>query len=126
MNGKKSRALRRLARTLKLAPENKYEAVGALRHRKDLFVADPNSPGGTRTLRGGLIRRPFALGACERRAYQEAKKLYTGKAEGELAPGGLEGGLEPVDLAPERETAAPFKDRMIHSMHKQPQGPVLK
>jgi hypothetical protein len=59
------------------------------------------------------VRRPFALTACERRAYQEAKALFKG------AP--VEKGTEGLKIAPVRA----FKHRIIDSLRKQPQGPQL-
>lgn len=53
INGKKARALRRIARGLKLKPETVHMAAGA---------------------RG----RTCVMGPCERRAYQEAKAIYRG------------------------------------------------
>lgn len=62
-------------------------------------------------LPGGVLRRPFALKACERKAYLEAKKLYTGRAAAELSP-------EPAGL-PLAEPQREFKDRMVDSIKRQ-------
>lgn len=67
--------------------------------------------GETKVLPGGVLRRPFALKACERKAYLEAKKLYTGRVEAELSP-------EPADL-PLTEPQREFRDRMVDSIKRQ-------
>lgn len=109
MNGKKAKALRRIARELKLPPENKYQPVGPLRRRE--AIKDHG-----RTYTAGIVRRPFALGPCERRAYQEAKFLYRG---GEIDSDGVQ--VEPA-AAPEPER--PFKAQVRESINKQPSTPV--
>jgi hypothetical protein len=77
VNGKVAKRLRRLARELKLDPETKYAPFGELQHLPERVYVDRAS-GETRTLPAGVLRRPFAMIACERRAYQEAKAIYRG------------------------------------------------
>jgi hypothetical protein len=121
VNGKKAKALRRIARGLKLPEENSYEPMGELRHK------EAHRDHG-RSYTAGLVRRPFALKACERRAYKEAKGLYK-------TPGvGLE--LEPVPIDPQMvkqldemealHEQQSFKQQLRASLEKQPTGPVLK
>ncbi len=69
----------------------------------------------TRTLQGGIVRRPFALKACTRRGYLEAKAVYKGQKSA------IVGKRE--DLTQE---VRPFKHRMIDSMRQQPEGPTIK
>jgi hypothetical protein len=56
-------------------------------------------------------RRPLALQACWRRAYREAKKLYTGQARAQTGT---------VDLEALREEARAFRHRVIDSIKAQP------
>lgn len=72
MNGKQAKRLRKIARELKLDPETKYAPVGEIRHRE--AYKDHR-----REYSGGIMRRPFAMTACERRAYIEAKAIYNGR-----------------------------------------------
>jgi hypothetical protein len=107
INGKKSKALRRIVRALKLDPENKYQPVGPLRRRE--AIKDHG-----RTYTAGIVLRPFALGPCERRAYQEAKALYLGS--------GVDvGQIESVPM--QQEPARQFKDAVIDSIKTQPASP---
>jgi hypothetical protein len=108
VNGKKAKALRRIARSLGLPPENKYEPVGPIRRRE--AIKDHG-----RTYTAGIIPRPFALGACERRAYKEAKALYKGGHVDVT-------GIAPVE-AP-NAAARPFKDKVFESIKNQPEAPV--
>jgi hypothetical protein len=113
VNGRKAKALRRIARSLGLPPENKYEPVGPIRRRE--AIKDHG-----RSYTAGIIPRPFALGACERRAYLEAKALYKG------------GHVDVTDIAPAeafndaaaRRVARPFKDKVFESIKNQPEAPV--
>jgi len=107
VNQKKAKALRRIARGLKLPTENKYEPVGEIRHREAIKAHG-------RSYSAGIVRRPFALGPCERRAYQEAKALYRG---GER----VEGPAEQIA----HEEARPFKDQVYDSINVQPSEPVF-
>ena len=75
MNGRTAKKLRRLARALKLDPETKYAPVGEIRHLPERRYVDKFT-GEEKVLPGGVLRRPFAMIACERRAYQEAKLIY--------------------------------------------------
>jgi hypothetical protein len=75
MNGKMAKKLRRIARELKLDPETKYAPVGELVRLPERKYVDKFT-GEQKTLPGGVLRRPFAMKACERRAYQEAKAIY--------------------------------------------------
>lgn len=68
-----------------------------------------------RSYSAGIVRRPFALKACERRAYLEAKALYRGGHAEVIAP----------QVAP-AEPVRPFKDAVIDSVKRQAPGPVLK
>lgn len=106
MNGKKAKALRRLARTLNLPEENSYAPVGELKRRP--AIVDHG-----RTYTAGLVRRPFALRACERRAYQEAKALYKGAAIETDTP------IEPI---PQEQPE--FKEQVHESINQQPASPV--
>lgn len=74
MNQKQAKRLRRIARGLGLTPKNTYAPVGELKRREGHTYKDQN--GITQHVPGQPIPRPFALTECERRAYQEAKKLY--------------------------------------------------
>jgi hypothetical protein len=105
MNGKKAKALRRLARTLKLPAENKYQPTGVLRR-----VEDRVGPDG-KLYKGGLVRRPFALAVCERRAYQEAKAMYKGAT--------VDAGPAPVGPVILHPTERSFADRAVDSMRRQ-------
>jgi hypothetical protein len=108
VNGKKAKALRRIARELKLPDEKTYQPVGPIRHRE--AIQDHG-----RSYTAGIVRRPFALGACERRAYLEAKALYRGA--------GIDiGQIEPIPQAPQRQ----FKDQVVDSIKQQPTEPSLK
>ncbi len=103
MNGKVAKRLRRIARELKLDPENKYAPVGEIRH------AEARRDHKGRAYTAGIVRRPFALQACERRAYLEAKAIYKGEntAVAEVVTPGVS-----------------FESRMRASIDKQPEGPV--
>jgi hypothetical protein len=72
VNGRTAKKLRRLARELKLNPQTEYAPVGEIRH------AEARRDHKGRSYSAGIVRRPFAMTACERRAYQEAKELYRG------------------------------------------------
>ena len=61
------------------------------------------------TIPGRPIRRPFALQACERRAYQEAKRLYVNDVP-------VESGAPMEDILPQTEK---FANRLVNSMRKQ-------
>jgi len=113
VNGKKARALRRIARELNLDPEVKCQPVGPIRHRE--AIADHG-----RTFSAGIVPRPFALGPCERRAYKEAKALYKG-ADVDTGPAPI----GPVILEPSTASRA-FKDQVVDSLKKQAPHPVLK
>lgn len=108
MNSKKAKALRRIARELALPEENSYEPVGPIRRRE--AIVDHG-----RSYTAGIVRRPFALKACERRAYLEAKALYKGGHAEVIQP----------QVAP-TEPVRPFKDAVIDSVKRQAPGPVLK
>jgi hypothetical protein len=73
MNGRTSKSLRRIAKSLSLPEETGYLPGGELRrkpaYRDVAGVLQPGAP----------IRRPFVLRACWRRAYKEAKKIFLGK-----------------------------------------------
>lgn len=112
MNGRKAKALRKLARELKLPPKTQYAPVGPLRHRESREIVD--AQGQVRVLQGGLVRRPFALQACARRAYQEAKAIYKGESQGITGQAG------------ELQELVPFKTRMVNSIKAQPDGPVVR
>jgi hypothetical protein len=75
MRGKVAKKLRRIARELKLDPKTDYAPVGELQHLPERKYVDKFT-GEQKTLPGGVLRRPFAMKACERRAYQEAKAIY--------------------------------------------------
>lgn len=107
MNGKKARALRAIARSLKLNPQTSYQPVGPEQH-----VEAKKDHG--REYTAGIKRRPFAVGPCFRRAYQEAKAIYKGKVEPII-------GQETVN--PHEEVRA-FRDRMVDSIKRQGEGPV--
>jgi hypothetical protein len=109
LNAKKAKALRRIARALKLPESKEYAPVGPIRER-------PAIKDHGRSYSAGIVRRPFALKACERRAYLEAKLLY--KTHGLEF---LEGAASAPDL---REPAPAFKDRVYQSIEKQPEAPV--
>lgn len=116
INGRKSKALRRIARTLKLDPDTKYAPVGAIRYRGDTARTDPVTKL-PQTYKGGAVPRPIALAACVRRAYQEGKALYKGAAlENDKTD------FEQLRLA----TLDPFWARLRTSIDKQPEGPVEK
>lgn len=115
MNGKTAKRLRRIARELELPAENSYAPFGELRRLPERTYVDRRD-GKTKTIPGGVLRRPFALKACERKAYQEAKNLYINRVEFEpatpntrIVSGGV--ALEP----PERL----FKDRVVDSIKTQ-------
>jgi hypothetical protein len=111
VNSKKAKALRRIARGLKLPTENKYEPVGPLRRRE--AIKDHG-----RSYTAGIVRRPFALGPCERRAYKEAKALYkTPNSTLDLS------NVERIDMP--QEEARPFKDQVYDSINVQPSEPVF-
>jgi hypothetical protein len=111
VNGKKAKALRKIARGLKLPPENKYEPVGPIRRRE--AIKDHG-----RSYTAGIVRRPFALSACERRAYQEAKALYAGE---HLKVDALHAPEAPAAVP---VPARPFKDQVFESIKQQPEAPV--
>jgi len=69
-----------------------------------------------RSYTAGIKRRPWALGPCFRRAYQEAKLIYAGKVE----PIEGDATLDPLEY--ERQ----FKDRMVDSIKKQGSDAVEK
>jgi hypothetical protein len=79
MNGKVSKRLRRIARELKLNPQTEYAPVGDLVRLPERRYIDKFS-GEEKVLPGGVLRRPLAMTACERRAYHEAKEIYLGRA----------------------------------------------
>lgn len=110
MNGKQARRLRKIARTLELPAENSYAPFGELRRLPERTYVDRRD-GKTKTLPGGVLRRPFALKACERKAYQEAKKIYTGK-ETELAE-------NPQTVIIPPDPVAPFRTRVVDSIKQQ-------
>jgi hypothetical protein len=112
VNGKQSKRLRKIARTLGLNPANSYAPMGALRRLPERTYVDRRSSE-TKVLPGGVLRRPFALKACERKAYQEAKALYKG-ADFEAGPA----------ILPLTEDSRSFADRAVDSMKQQPEGPV--
>jgi hypothetical protein len=116
VNGKQSKRLRKIARTLGLNPANSYAPMGVLRRLPERTYVDRRS-GETKVLPGGVLRRPFALKACERKAYQEAKALYKGADPGDAPLAG------PVILHPTEESRS-FADRAVDSMKQQPEGPV--
>lgn len=107
MRGKTAKRLRKIARALELNPNTTYAPGGKLRHGPAIRVDDPET--GPRMVAGPPIRRPAVLQECERRAYQEAKKIYRG------AP--------PTALEPEGDNKpAPFNVRMIEAVKKQGGG----
>lgn len=110
MNAKKAKALRKIARTLGLNPANSYAPMGALRRLPERQYVDRRT-GETKILPGGVLRRPFALKACERKAYKEAKALYKG-APAEAGP-----------VTIQQEPQAPFHQRAVDSMKQQPEEP---
>lgn len=75
MNQKKAKALRRIARGLHLSPTTEYAPVGKLRRRPPREIRDAQGRV-IDVVEGPPIPRPLAMRECERRAYQEAKKLY--------------------------------------------------
>jgi len=75
MNGRIAKRLRKVARELKLDPKTDYAPVGELQHLPERRYVDKFT-GEQKVLPGGVLRRPFAMKACERRAYQEAKAIY--------------------------------------------------
>lgn len=75
MRGKVAKRLRRIARELKLDPRTDYAPVGELRRLPERRYID-RATGEEKILPGGVLRRPFAMKACERRAVQEAKAIY--------------------------------------------------
>jgi len=79
MRGKIAKRLRRIARELKLDPRTDYAPVGELQRLPERKYVDKFT-GEHKTLPGGVLRRPFAMKACERRAYQEAKAIYKAMA----------------------------------------------
>ena len=99
MRGKTAKALRRIARDLKLPAKTELAPMGPL----------------VRDAADRPKRRPFALKACTRRAYQEAKAIYKGQKQAIVGQAG--------DLT--QETRA-FKHRMVDSMRAQPKGPVTQ
>ena len=113
MNGKQAKKLRKIARTLKLPVSRLYEPMGALRRLPARFYKDRET-GEERVIPGGVLRRPFALKACERRSYQEAKAIYKG-GEFDL------GAAPELEIAPER----PFRDTVIDSIKVQPAEPTF-
>jgi hypothetical protein len=75
LNGKVAKRLRKIAKALKLDPATSYAPVGELRRLPERRYVDKFS-GEEKVLPGGVLRRPFAMKACERRAIQEAKSIY--------------------------------------------------
>lgn len=71
-----------------------------------------------RSYTAGIVRRPFALKACERRAYLEAKALYKGGHVEVIQPQ-----VVPSAVFQGRRS---FKDAVIDSVKRQAPGPVLK
>lgn len=112
MNGRTAKRLRRLVRELKLDPETKYAPVGVLRRLPERTYVDRAS-GDTKVLPAGVLRRPFALAACERRAYQEAKALYKGIDTTSS---------ESQTFAALPDPVRPFKHVVVDSMKLQPEG----
>lgn len=95
---------------MQLNPESTYAPIGEMRRRNGERIYTDDK-GIEHVLPGGmLIRRPFGLGLCERRAYQEAKALYKGQ---QTRP-------DDVPLSGLRT----FADRHVDSMRAQPDGPV--
>jgi len=103
MNGKTAKKLRRIARELALTPADSYQPVGP-----EIYVEAKVDHG--RSYTAGIKRRPLALGACERRAYLEAKAIY----KGQVAP--VVG--KPQKINPEEYERA-YRDRMVDSIGKQ-------
>jgi hypothetical protein len=103
MNGKQAKRLRRLAATLKLDPKTSYQPVGP-----EVYVEAKKAHG--REYTAGIKRRPLALGPCQRRVYQEAKLLYSGKVPMETGPAEE---INPMD------GQRAFRDRMVDSIKKQ-------
>jgi len=112
MNGRVAKRLRRIAAELHLNPENTYAPFGPLRRHPDRTIT---RDGKIEVIEGRPIPRPFALGECWRRAYQEAKKLYKGQA--------LAGAGDMPGQAFLREQVTPFHVRHVHSMQAQPETP---
>jgi hypothetical protein len=101
MNGKAAKRLRRIARELKLSPVSSLAPVGA---RRTVEIDDKEYE----------IRRPLALQPCFKRAYREAKKLYTGQARAQT---GMVEDLQALGVAP-------FHRRMVDSTKAQPDRPT--
>lgn len=119
MRGKQAKRLRKIARTLELNPASSYAPMGPLRRLPERVYVDRQS-GETKVLPGGVLRRPFALKACERKAYIEAKNLYKNPPPREVLEAPEPQGVPLTE--PQRE----FKDRMVDSIKQQPEGPVEK
>lgn len=124
MNGKTARRLRKIARELKLDPETQYAPHGPLRRLPERSYVD-RSTGIERTIPGGVLRRPFAMIECERRAYKEAKSIYSDSCL-RSAPTPTERRERqeqrlPHDTGP---NSTPFHVRAVDSMRAQPETPV--
>ena len=91
MNGRVSRQLRRIAKSLDLPPETGYALGGRLRRRN---------------LTGAPIQRPVVLTECFRRGYKEAKKIFKGLSVSICVPEAKEA------------TEAPFRVRVADSLRK--------
>lgn len=75
MNGKIAKRLRRMARQLERPQEAHYAPLGELRRRGAARIVKDHN-GVEHTIPAPLVRRPIALGDCERRVIQEAKRIY--------------------------------------------------
>lgn len=80
MNGKQAKRLRKIAAELGRPAGNNYAWAGHLQRRQDIVLGMKGGGDSARVIRGAPIRRPLALGDCNRRAIQEAKKLYKEQA----------------------------------------------
>jgi hypothetical protein len=93
VRGKIAKRLRKIARSLQRPVETVYgfgyhpdplgdwvvdEKDPTLRRRPPSLVPDPGT-GEKRLVKGHPVPRMLMLGDCERRAYQEAKKIYAGR-----------------------------------------------
>jgi hypothetical protein len=76
-----AKRLRKLVRQLGLPEQTAYTAGGKLRRQTSF-----KHPKTGELLGGAPIPRPGVMGLCFRRAYKEAKKIYTGKPLSTLAP----------------------------------------
>lgn len=111
MNGKTAKRLRRIARELHLNPTTTYAPMGPLRRGPEKVIV---RDGKIETIPGMPIRRPYATGECERRAIQEAKKIYKRQDPEATEMPGQEFLREEI----------PFHLRHVNSMKRQPDGPV--